>query len=654
MIFKAPIMLLLLAILPILGKIMARAYRKREEAASTLRGEKPLSNAWKKYVTFQLGAIVALTLALAQPAWDPRPGPLQAHGRDLVIALDISRSMLAEDVFPSRLEAAKISLYDSLENLQGQKLGLITFAGSASVRVPLTLDHAFVRYMLERAQPSDAEIGSTSLQAAIEKAVDTVLTESKQGTQDIVILTDGEDHISDIEVTTEELRECGARVLIIGLGDPVAGAKVPEIGNPGEWMQFDGQDVITKLDEAKLNQLAAESPNVIYHAAHTRPFDLVALYSQMTANSPDLLTEDDSSEPIYAEGYPYLIALALLLWILPLNKRLLAVLVLTGCSPEFHTLEKEYEQAFETGRELWAQAQVPNKNDPHTALFSLKEARAAFLQAALIHPGDRPAAEQIAGVTAQIRTIEKTVREQGKAEQDLQQRLQEATIKLQKLTQRENTLSQNSQQMLRQRPPVPAEETAKAVEPARTEQGAIKTETSDVTDTISEAQQLIRKMLAAAFTDSNTVPSTEFDEPLRLLTEAQKAQQTALQNLQPEGWSWPKANAAFRTAARYMHEALQLLSDQNQRQDAASDSEMSENSNMDWDFDEETDWTESDIMSDMSMPMQAGSFKSALESRSLPTPNYTAEEILMEEAANMEQRAQQQSSRAGAQVEKNW
>ena len=91
------------------------------------------------------------------------------------------------------------------------------------MRVPLTLDHEFVRYMLERADPSDMDLGSTSLQAAFEKAVGTVLTDAAGGRRDLVVFTDGEDHLSNIEKTAELLAKCGARVLIIGLGDPVQG-----------------------------------------------------------------------------------------------------------------------------------------------------------------------------------------------------------------------------------------------------------------------------------------------------------------------------------------------------------------------------------------------------------------------------------------------
>jgi len=648
-IFQNPILFLLLAILPILGKILAHARRKRNEAAAKLRGQKKVSTGWKKGVALQLGAFTALILALAQPAWNPHPGPLQVQGRDLVIALDISRSMLADDVFPTRLDAAKISLYESLDLLRGQKIGLITFAGAASVRVPLTLDHNFVRYMLERAQPADADVGSTSLQAAIEKAIDIALSESKKGKQDILIFTDGEDHISDIETTTEELRECGARVLIVGIGDSVAGAKVPDIVKTNAWMQYKGEDVVTRLDEEKLFQLSSGSPNVSYHAAQTRPFDLIALYHQLITDTADLPVGDDTLL-VYTEGYPFFIALALLLWLVPLNKRLfpaLALLIMvSGCGKEVPQENKHLQ----TGKMLWEEAQEAAETDPNVALFTLAEAREQFLQAAMQQPGDPAIAQQIAGLSAQIRVIKQTMQEQEEAEQDLQQKLQEAIELLQLLVQRENVLAQTSQQLLRKRPPTPHEEKAAAVEPARIEQSSVEEGTGTVLETVTEVRSFIQKMLSARFSDGEEAPPTEFDEVVNKLTQAQTSQTDAVKNLAPAAVSWPQANSAFQSATRQMQDALRLLSDQNQSQDADDNSEMDE----DYEMDEDMEWSESDMPSDMTTPMDSSNFKTSLENRSLPTPNYTAEEILMEEAANMEQRAEQKAKQTDSKVERNW
>ena len=215
--------------------------RLQREAACRLKGVAPENGpaGLGRRDWLALAALACVVLALARPQWNPRPYDVERRGRDLVIALDVSRSMLAADVFPSRLEAARIAIHEALPALAGQRIALITFAGSASVRVPLTLDHGFVRYMLERADPSDMDVGSTSLQAAFEKAVGTVLTDAAGGRRDLVVFTDGEDHLSDIEKTAELLEKCGARVLIIGLGDPVRGARVPDASgtNPMDAVQ---------------------------------------------------------------------------------------------------------------------------------------------------------------------------------------------------------------------------------------------------------------------------------------------------------------------------------------------------------------------------------------------------------------------------------
>ena len=654
MILKAPWMLTLLMVLPLLGKLAARSQRLQHEAAAKLRGEKSFPAHWKKQAVLQLGSFAALILALAQPAWNPHPGPAGMQGRDLVIALDISRSMLASDVFPSRLDAAKIAIFESLDHLRGQRVGLITFAGAASVRVPLTLDHNFVRYLLDRAAPSDAEVGSTSLQSAIEKAIDVALKESKKGQQDLILITDGEDYLSNIEKTADELRECGARVLIVGIGDPVAGARIPDIEKTNSWMKYKGADVVTRLDEETLKKLAAKSPNIIYYPARTRPFDLTVLYRQMIHDTSGIPGEGDR-QTIYTEGYPFLIALALLLWILPMNRKIIALLtalLIAGCSPHSRAPEPDYAEHFDNACTLWAQAQTPLQTDPRASLSLLQDSRDEFLRAAMIQPGSLKAAQQSAGISAQICIVEQAVKDQEKAEEDLQQKLKQAIEELAALTQRENALSLKSQQILNGRSPTTPKEKAAAAVPARSEQASVESGTVKVINVVKETQAAIQKMLTAVYGNNEGPPPTEFDPAIALLTTANESQRFVIEALNPEARNWPQANSALLTAARRMQDALNLLSDQNKSGTPDQKSENSDQSKQD--YDEGMQQDESSKDSDQSMPMSSENFKTSLESRSLPAPNYTAEEILKEEAANMEQRAQQKSSHAGANVEKNW
>ena len=140
-------MLLLLPLVALAGWLMARARRLQGEAACQLKGVAPEGR--RAFLTRRdwlvLAALACVVVALARPRWNPRPYEVERRGRDLVIALDVSRSMLAADLFPNRLEMARIAIHEALPALAGQRLALVTFAGSASVRVPLTLDHGFVR-----------------------------------------------------------------------------------------------------------------------------------------------------------------------------------------------------------------------------------------------------------------------------------------------------------------------------------------------------------------------------------------------------------------------------------------------------------------------------------------------------------------------------
>jgi len=261
-------------------------------------------------------------------------------------------------------------------------------------------------------------------------------------------------------------------------------------------------------------------------------------------------------------------------------------------------------------------------------------------------------AQQIAGVSAQIRKVELAVQAQEKAEEDLQAKLKAAIEELKVLTQRETALSQQSQQLLKKRPPATPEEITSAEASGLTEQTEVGDGTGKVLRVLQDVRSVIQKMLLAAYGAGDEPPPTEIDQAADKLAAARESQQTAIVNLTPETSNWPQANSAFLTSARRMQEALSLLADQNKGQDQKNDE--SEENQPRWDFDDKAELSQTDKPGDISMPMSSQNFKTALESRSLPAPNYTAEEILTEESANMEQRIQQKAGRAGANVEKNW
>ncbi len=656
MIFKATLFLFLLLLLPIIYKLLIHAQRRNLDAFKRLRGAIGNTEISRRKTILRVAALGSLIVALARPVWNPHPVPATLQGRDLVIALDISRSMLAADIYPDRLESARFVLLETLPSLRGQRLALITFAGSASVRVPLTLDHNFMRYVLERIQTSDAEVGSTSLQAAIEKTLDIVLSESERGRQDMIILTDGEDHISDVDKVADQLREWGARVLIIGIGDPVQGAPLPAIDAGQGWMRYKGEEVISRLDESTLKRLADASPGIVYYPARTAAFDLLKLYNELLAETAELKVGDEVGNE-FDEGYQYFIALGIVLLLLAAGGRVTTTavlcLLLVGCDSRRKMREPpaEYHQRMQTGINDWSVLQSMVADNPALALTMLDGAREEFLQAAMLSSGDMRAARYITGVSAQMRAVEEKVRELQQKERQIEQSIEQLVKQLRELTLREEKLARDARIMLRAYPPPKEDEKIARASVAAAEQQPITEGTAEVVGGIDALRERVRQIIGGAFEHADSDAVTEFDEVAELLKSAAGSQKEIAEQLALQQPALNKAADALVVAARAMRQSLELLSEA-QKQDDSGDQDQSE---MDeWEFEEDVDWSESSDEASMSMPIRSSTFNSALNNRDIPVPNYTAEEILAEEQKNLSERSRKKESRAGARVEKNW
>jgi Ca-activated chloride channel family protein len=658
----APWMLLLLSLVALAGWLMARARRLQREAACRLKGVAPASGqvGLVRQDLLTLAALACIVVALARPQWNPRPYEVQRRGRDLVIALDVSRSMLAADVFPSRLEAARIAILESIPEWTGQRIALVTFAGSASVRVPLTLDHGFVRYMLQRADPSDMDVGGTSLQAAFEKAVDTVLSDTEGGRRDLLVFTDGEDHLSDLERTAQLLANSNAAVLIIGLGDPVQGARVPDASETGKWMQYNDADVVSRLEESALAKLSAASRSVTYYPARTRPFDLGLLYDQLTSGAADGVVVGQLQHVRYTEAYPYLLALSVALWLAsaplklqPASTLVLMILLQPGCES---LKEEDTGAAFRArigqGAQLLQSAEEQSDVDAAAQRSLLLDAREQFLRAALLRPGDLETARRITHVTRRLRDLEAAIQQQRAEEQERHDDLAAMIARLQKLTERQTRLSLQSQRILR-RYPVPSSRVMNRLAAlASREQQSVRQGTSGVFENITYQRDTLRQLLTKAYGDIGRLPATELDPIVDLLAGTVAAQQDALANLTAGSVRWPKANTALHTASERMHQALETLRRQQppskDQQDNAVPSRNERSSG------EDMEGLDSEAQGDRSQNASAGDFQAALSLRSLPVPNYTSAEILAEESANQEKRVKRKAAYAGAKVERNW
>jgi len=233
-----------------------------------------------------IGAVGCLVLALMQPQWGQEWQEVQRQGRDLMILLDVSRSMLAEDVVPSRLARAKSDLKDLVQVLQqegGHRLGLIVFAGQASLQCPLTFDYGFFLQQLNQVGPHTVTRGGTLIGDAIRKALSAFATLANNY-KDIILITDGEDHDSFPLEAAKAAAAQQVSIYTIGVGDAVIGTRVPVQDTTGHraYMEYQGQEVRSRMQADLLLDIARLTGGA-YVPAGTRAIELDRIYTEKIA-----------------------------------------------------------------------------------------------------------------------------------------------------------------------------------------------------------------------------------------------------------------------------------------------------------------------------------------------------------------------------------
>lgn len=253
-------------------------------------------------------AVALLVFALARPQWGFRWEQTSQRGLDILVLLDTSRSMLAADFKPSRLQQAKWGVRDFVRELHGDRVGLIPFAGAAYLQCPLTIDYAAFMMSLEDARVGIIPRGGTAISSALKTAVETF---DKQAESDRVILliTDGEDHEGRIESWIPELKEKNIKVYAIGVGT-TEGEPIPSPdGGAGFQKDASGNVILSTLHEDPLRKLALETGGSFVRAA---PGDL-GLDQLMKKQLPTLTRKETDSRlaKIWDERAGWFIGLAL-------------------------------------------------------------------------------------------------------------------------------------------------------------------------------------------------------------------------------------------------------------------------------------------------------------------------------------------------------
>jgi len=267
-------------------------------AANTRRMTECKKRIFRYRMTLLFTMIVILlftSLALMRPSGNPRIKENERRGRDVVILLDVSRSMDAQDLYPSRLERAKIEITETLGQMQGDRVALMVFAGNSVLKCPLTTDHGFLKLALDEISTHSLSLGGTRMGDALRNLLKYLSSEEVKKSSDIILITDGEDHESFPVEAARALGEAGIRLLIIGLGTE-KGELIP--AEDGGYMEYQGQPVYSRLDSDTLRAMAAETPGGKYLHVGTSSFDLATIYK-------DLVSSADKGEVHKEEHYQY-------------------------------------------------------------------------------------------------------------------------------------------------------------------------------------------------------------------------------------------------------------------------------------------------------------------------------------------------------------
>jgi Ca-activated chloride channel family protein len=275
-----------------------------------------------------------LILSFARPQLGTRMRTVEREGQDILIALDVSLSMLAEDIRPNRLEKAKHEIASLIDRMEGDRVGLIAFAGKAFVQCPLTLDYGAAKMFLDVVDTELIPVPGTAIGEAIQKAVSSFV-EKERKHKVLILITDGEDHVGKpVEMASVASKE-GVVIYCVGIGSS-KGVPIPLKNASGQTTGFkkdeNGEVVMTKLDELTLEKIALETGGKYYRASPGE-VELQKIYDDISEMEKKALASKQFAQ--YEDRFQILVGVAIFLL-------LLEVLI-----PERKRIKKEWRGRFD-------------------------------------------------------------------------------------------------------------------------------------------------------------------------------------------------------------------------------------------------------------------------------------------------------------------
>lgn len=262
--------------------------------------------------TLLMVALTLLIVAAARPQYGQQEKTVKRQGIEVMVALDISNSMLAEDVAPNRLDRAKQMLSKMIDNMVDDKVGLVVFAGEAFTQLPITCDYVSAKMFLHTISPKLIPTQGTAIGAALQTAIRSFGSQESDAGRAIILITDGENHEDDAIAAAKQAQELGIQVFVIGIGKP-EGSPIPVPGTNDYIKDRSGQVVVSRLNEEMCQEIAQAGKGAYVRCDNTNTA-MRALQQEL-----DRIATTDLETTVYAdynEQYQSFVLIALLLLVI--------------------------------------------------------------------------------------------------------------------------------------------------------------------------------------------------------------------------------------------------------------------------------------------------------------------------------------------------